>query len=234
MSQYLSATTTLNDFTASVREQIGAVSQQKSQLLKLAMNDIIHQTLSDLRTILAPLVDDFYFTQKTDLTLAGTAGLLTASLAALTTGSPTITYSMHSIKRFSLRHATTGEIPRYDLDEFNARRDLYASGLTTADAFCTTLTTFAKPPVLTLQVLTASSVTSLTSVEIDFLRNVLNVTTGADTLDFPDTFIPLARNICTLYAQKKIRKEQSADIVSATKAQFDSLMAKIAAENQGN
>ena len=220
MASFLATTTTLANMKAQVRGQLGAVSEQESGILSIEMNDIIHQAITNLRAILGKLVADFYRT-KGSISPTGTTPDFSITVAAK---------EIADVNDVALYNATLKEIPIVSAKKFNALRTLYsASEIGTTHGFATianTETALATQSVLTLYIYSnVASQTTLASTEFYYSRFPKKVTTDADTLDLPEIYIPIARDIATVYVEKRLSRTPSADVVNAIKMNLDPLVA---------
>lgn len=219
MAQFLATLTTLANFKAQVRGQLGAVSDQESGILNIEMNDLVHQSITSVRTLLGKLLNDFYRTRNTSLTVAGSNPNYTADISAL---------EIFDVNDMSLYTSGLGEIPIVSGKKFNAYRSLYtAAEIGTGDGIATvanTTTAAATQSVLTIYIY-SNAAAAPTPAELVYSRYPKKVTTDANTLDLPETFIPLARDICTLYVEKRLSRTPSADVVNAVNMTIDPLVA---------
>lgn len=223
MAQFLATTTTLANMTVQVRGQLGVVSEQESGIISLEMNDIIHQAITNLRTILGSIVKDFYITKGTILTagVSGTTPNFTVDISAK---------EIADVHDLALYHTTFGEIPILPLKKYNAYRTLYtASDVGTTKAFAAvanTETALATQSVLTMNIYSNAAATSaFNNTEFSYPRFPKKVTTGTNTLDFPEIYMPLLRDVATVYMEKRISRTPSADVVNAIKNVIDPLIA---------
>ncbi len=220
MAQFLATTTTLGNMKAQVRGQLGAVSEQESGIISIEMNDIIHQAITNLRTILGSILNGFYRT-KGAVTPTGTTPNYSISVAA------TEIADIHDV---ALYNPTFGEIPIFNLKKFNAYRTLYSStDIGTTKAFATIAnseTALATQSVLTLNIFSgAATSTPLAATEFSYTRYPKKVTSDINTLDIPETYIPLVRDIATVYVEKRLSRTPSADVVNSIKTTIDPLVA---------
>jgi len=226
MAQFLASLTTLGNLKAQIRGQLGAVSEQESGILTIEMTDIIHQAITNLRTVLGSIINDFYRTKGT-ISPTGTTPNYSASIAAL---------EISDIHDLALFNSTFGEIPIFSLKKYNAYRSLYSStdvGTTKAfAAVANTETALATQSVLTLYVYSgAATATPLASTEFSYTRVPKKVTVDANTIDLPEVYVPLVRDIATIYVQKRLDRTPSADVINAIKNTLDPLVALGVSDN---
>lgn len=194
------------------------MSEQESGIIDNEMNNLVHTAIQNTRSVLGKLVDNFYMTRKTDLAFSGTTPDFTASVAAV---------GIADVNAISLYHATLKEIPLVTPRRFDAIRTLYAaSDIGTTKGVATIASTDATPNVLTIY-LYSNIAAAPSSVTLSYPRNPKKITVDSDTLDIPENFIPIARDICTLYVIKKLERQASPDVVNALTAQLNPYMAQL-------
>lgn len=215
MSQFLATTTTLQSFKAQVRGQLQAQSLQETGVFDPEMNDIVHQSVSTVRAVMGTVLDAFYRT-KTTLSPTGTTPNFSISIA---------TNEIADIRDIALYNSTLKEIPIMPLRKFNNIRALYsASEIGTTNgiaAVANTATGLTTQSVLTVYIYSnVANQSTLASTEFSYSRYPKKVTVEADTLDLPEIYIPLARDICTLLLAKRLDRKPSPDLVEAVKSQL--------------
>lgn len=223
MAQFLATTTTLKNFKAQIRSQLGAVSQQESGIIDLEMNDIIHQAITSLRTTLGNIIKDFYITKGTIVSssdMSGSVPNYTVNIA---------TREIADIHDINLFHSTFGEIPVLPRAKFLLIKSTYsASDIGTTKAIATianTETALATQSVLTIYVYSNASATSaFNNTEFWYPRYPKKVVADTDTLDLPELYVPLARDIATIYMEKRLSRTPSGDVINSIKATLDPLV----------
>jgi hypothetical protein len=173
------------------------------------MNDLIHQSLSTIRSILDVLVDDSYrvITNPTFTTFtSGYSDTTGNNIAAGTI------YDLNKISLFGLTQIT-GEIPVFDKKNFDARRTVlptyntdYASGKGIATAYTVSgavlVAIFGNP----------ASGTTAPTANLTYLRQPNHETTDSNTVDIPDRWVPLVIDHCTAQIFKRTTKQIPTDI----------------------
>lgn len=201
MAQNLAtASYTLASFKANVRNQSGTMSQQESGIIETQMNDIVHNAILLVRSLMGRMVDGFYITNTTLGSITITSGYGTITIA---------TYSIADVNGISLYDATLKEIPVLPVSKFNAIRTLYS--LTTTQAIASVFSTSGTPNILSIAIATGA-VGPLTTVQINYPRNPVKVSADADTIDIPDYLVPIAQDIATVSIFRKLSKAAPSDL----------------------
>jgi hypothetical protein len=206
---------------AMVRGQLGALSDQESGILDVEATDFIHQGIIAVRTLLGSLIDPFYETEETLGSILITSGEGSISVAAS---------QIFNINKVKLTDPTIKKIVVKRVDEYNAIKGLYTPaeiGTTNAVAALIATVTGTAPalvPTLKIFIYTGASGT-LTTVKIHYPRYPTKVTVDADTLDIPEPYSQLVRDVSTLYMAKRLAKQPSPDVVNSVSAVLNPLMA---------
>lgn len=194
---------TLASFKAVVRTQSNSLSQQESGIIDLQLNDIIHNAVLLVRTMLGRAIDSFYMTQVTLGTISLTSGLGAVTIA---------TYSIADPTRVSIFDPTLKEIPVLSATQFNALRALYTTTQVGATAgFATIEAAAGTPNVLKVEIYTGASGT-ITTALLYYPRNPEKVTTDANTIDLPDHLIPIAQDMATVSIYRRLSKQAPLDV----------------------
>jgi len=203
MSQNLATSAyTLASFKAVVRTQSNSISQQESQLIDLQLNDIIHNSIMLVRTMLGRALDAFYNTEQLLGSITLTSGYGTITIA---------TYSIAEIIKCRLFDPTLKEIPIVSNLKFNALRSLYTNTMIGAvDGFATIAAQAATPNVLKVELFTGATGT-VTTLNLYYPRNPVKVTVDTDTVDLPDHLVPIAQDMATFSVYRKLSKTPPAD-----------------------
>jgi hypothetical protein len=227
MAQNLSTSNyTLAAFKAFVRAQTGAMSQQESGLLELQLNDIVHNAIVFVRSILGRAIDGFYNTEQVLGSITFSSGWGSITIA---------TYSIADINKIRIFDPTLKEIPVLSYTKFNALRSVYSSSdISSTHAIATVAASSGTPNVLKIEFFSASG--TITTATLYYPRNPVKVTTDTDTLDLPDHLIPIAQDVATVSVFKKLKKEPPADanqnVMSFVQGQIQQLGYKVSPQNE--
>lgn len=221
MAQYLAGVTTLLRMKAMVRGQLGAISDQESGVLDLEVADFIHQAILSVRTILGGLIDHFYETQETLGSITITAGEGSVTVA---------TSQIANVDKVKFVDPTVKSIILKKVDEYNSIKRLYTAAEIGATNGVAALiaTTSGTPPSLvpTLKVFIYTGATGpLVTVLMIYPRYPTKVIVDADTLDIPEVYTPLVRDISTLYMAKRLSRQPAQDVVNAVSSVLNPIMA---------
>jgi hypothetical protein len=229
MAQYLATTTTLQSFKAQVRGQLQAQSLQETGVFDPEMNDLVHQAVSSVRAVMGTLLDAFYRTSAS-VSPTGTTPNFSISIAA---------NEIADVRSIALYNGTLKQIPIMSRRKYDAIRSLYSAaeiGTTNGIATITNTATAANTQsVLMLYVYSnVASSSTLANTEMSYSRYPKKVTVESDTLDLPESFVPFARDICTLYLAKRLERKPSSDVVESVKAQLAAVGATLNIEVPAN
>jgi len=210
MAQNLGTSTyTLASFKANVKNLSNALSTQETGIIDNQINDIIHNSVLFMRSLLGRSLDGFYNTTATLGTLSMTAGYGSVTIAS---------YSIADINRMSLYDPTLKEIPIVSNTQFNSFRTIYTGGsggtIGATGAVATIFNSAGTPNVLKLGLFTGSASSSITTVELTYPRNPVKVTTDADSLDLPDHLVPITQDVAVVSIFRKLSKNPPADVES--------------------
>ena len=206
MAQRIAAITTLALFKANVRLLSGTLSQQESGLIELQLNDIVHFAVTNVRVLAGKFIDGFYTVLDEGLTFAGNPSI--PDYSATLAGS-----DIADINKMTLFSETLGEIPLVARTQFNAVRALYPPTDIGATAGIASVSiTTASPPVLNVD-LYSNSAAAPTDVDLTFVRNPSKVVLDIDTMDLPESLIPIAIDFAVANSLKKIGKPVPEDVM---------------------
>jgi hypothetical protein len=226
--QYLATSNyTLASFKAVVRTQSNSLSQQETGLIDLQLNDIIHNAVLLVRSMMGRVLDPWYTVEATLGSTTITAGFGTITIATL---------SIADVNKITLYDPTLLEIPVVPYVQFNALRALYTSAqIGTTDAIACVEAETGTPNVLSIAFYTGAS-SPLTTVTIQYPRNPVKVTIDIDTIDLPDHLIPIAQDMATVSIYRKLSKTAPTDVESRVTnfitSQVAQLGLKVSPQNQ--
>jgi hypothetical protein len=232
MTTYISNDWTLKAFRANVRSQASALTQIAKMggrlLLHKQLDDIIHRSIVDVRRSLHSLVHVHYRTTSAALTTpTGAKPNYSFSLSALK-ATPGF-YSL-DFDTMSLYDDVLQNIPLLPRDLYDDYRDLYVStDIGTTNAFATIETDAVGIPSLLIY---SDIALAPTTTKLTFLRAVKKVT-PADTVDLPDTWVPLAIDFATKYVFDKFGQQPPADVMARIQAGINNIVGLRAAAEAG-
>jgi hypothetical protein len=210
LSQNLATTVyTLKFVKANIKSKLGNLSNQKLDIFEKQINNLLHGEILKLRALMGKSLDAFYMTKTTLGTITLTSGFGSTSITA---------QSIADVNRITLYDPTLKQIPIYDTETFNSIRSTKTTTeMGTTEAIATVLSISAvantAPYVLSMGFYTGAS-SSLTTVEMYYPRNPIQVTTDIDTLDVPDNYIPIVENMTAITMFTRLKKTPPTELTN--------------------
>jgi hypothetical protein len=214
-----SSSFTLLKVKSEVRAQTSTISQQESGVIELQLNDLVHHALTNVRSALDRLVDDFYRVEISVTPGTPSSGLYTCTVLSAGT--------VWDLNKVSLWEGTLKEIPIYPRRQFDGLRSIYTStDFGTTKGIATIFTLAAG----TIQILVFSQAASLTGLNLIALRPPTKETTDANTVDLPDRWVPLAIDHCTMLVFRRLAKQPPAEVEGRVTAQANMIASLLGAQ----
>ena len=206
--QYLATSGyTLASVKANVRQQSGTLSVQDSQIIDPQMNDIIHNSVLLVRSIMGRSIDEFYLMNSPLHAITMTNGFGSSSISSI---------SIANLRGITIRDSSLGVIPVLSHRDFNHISSLYTpTEMGTKGAIATVETLESSPVVLSIEFYSGAN--TISNPRLYYSRNPYKITTDTDTIDIPDYLVPIVQDSATVSVFRLLVKTPPVEIENRVK-----------------